>query len=250
MLTERLSYLPEELPSFRPCPAASQRAGWTQLPGSARQRLLAAGEAEAAQPLAPLSLSLWLDFIRTGPAGRMGGGLLFPPGPPVRPGRRRVRGIPGPLSGRHRRHRLGHLRGERLAAARPQLLCPGHPSAGPARHRPPPDRSVCRRGGGPAGHRPLSAGPRAGGRLSRPGLPDGAGDPRPHPDALPPRPLLVDGQRGRAHVQLDQLVHPERPALLFPPAQREPGGSARRRRTGRLQPGLLPQRLRPRRLLQ
>ena len=66
MLTERLSYLPEELPSFRPCPAARQRAGWAQLPGSARQRLLAAGDAEAARPLAPLSLSLWLDFIRTG----------------------------------------------------------------------------------------------------------------------------------------------------------------------------------------
>ena len=66
MLTERLSYLPEELPSFRPCPAARQRAGWAQLPGSARQRLLAAGDAEAARPLALLPLSLWLDFIRTG----------------------------------------------------------------------------------------------------------------------------------------------------------------------------------------
>ena len=39
MLTERLSYLPEELPSFRPCPAARERAGWAQLPDSARQRL-------------------------------------------------------------------------------------------------------------------------------------------------------------------------------------------------------------------
>ena len=53
MLTERLSYLPEELPSFRPCPAARERAGWARLPGSARQRLPAAGEAAAARPPAP-----------------------------------------------------------------------------------------------------------------------------------------------------------------------------------------------------
>ena len=66
MLSERLSYLPETLPSFRPCPPAAGRAEWGQLPSSARSRLLAAGEAEAARPLAPLPLSLWLDFIRTG----------------------------------------------------------------------------------------------------------------------------------------------------------------------------------------
>ena len=66
MLSERLSYLPETLPSFRPCPPAAGRAEWGQLPSSARSRLLAAGEAEAARPLAPLPLTLWLDFIRTG----------------------------------------------------------------------------------------------------------------------------------------------------------------------------------------
>ena len=66
MLSERLSTLPGELLSFRPCPPARDRAGWAQLPSSARERLLAAGEAEAQNPLAPLPLSLWLDFIRTG----------------------------------------------------------------------------------------------------------------------------------------------------------------------------------------
>ena len=66
MLSERLSYLPETLPSFRPCPPAAGRAEWGQLPSSARSRLLAAGEAEAARPLAPLPLTLWLDFVRTG----------------------------------------------------------------------------------------------------------------------------------------------------------------------------------------
>ena len=66
MLSERLSTLPGELLSFRPCPPARDRAGWAQLPSSARERLLAAGEAEAQKPLAPLPLSLWLDFIRTG----------------------------------------------------------------------------------------------------------------------------------------------------------------------------------------
>ena len=47
MLSERLSTLPGELLSFRPCPPARDRAGWAQLPSSARERLLAAGEAEA-----------------------------------------------------------------------------------------------------------------------------------------------------------------------------------------------------------
>ena len=66
MFSERLSLLPEELPSFRPCPPASDRAGWEGLPPSARQRLLAAGEAEAAKPIAPLPLHLWLAFTREG----------------------------------------------------------------------------------------------------------------------------------------------------------------------------------------
>ena len=66
MLSERLSTLPEALPAFRPCPAARERDAWRALPESARSRLLAAGEAEAARPLAPLPLPLWLDFIRTG----------------------------------------------------------------------------------------------------------------------------------------------------------------------------------------
>ena len=66
MISERLPFLPAELPSFQPCPPASQRAGWEGLAPSARQRLLAAAEAEAARPLAPMPLTLWLDFVRTG----------------------------------------------------------------------------------------------------------------------------------------------------------------------------------------
>ena len=66
MLSERLAFLPAELPGFQPCPPASDRAAWEGLPPSARQRLLAAGEAEAAKPIPPLPLSLWLDFTRSG----------------------------------------------------------------------------------------------------------------------------------------------------------------------------------------
>ena len=51
MFSERLSLLPEELPSFRPCPPASDRAGWERLPLSAKRRLLMAGE-EIADPAA------------------------------------------------------------------------------------------------------------------------------------------------------------------------------------------------------
>ena len=66
MLSERLPLLPATLPDFRPCPPASDRAGWEALPLPARRRLLAAGEVEAARPLPPLPLTLWLDFTRSG----------------------------------------------------------------------------------------------------------------------------------------------------------------------------------------
>lgn len=66
MFTERLPLLPAVLPAFRPCPPACQRAGWEALPDTARQRLLDAGEAEAARSIAPMPLTLWLDFIRSG----------------------------------------------------------------------------------------------------------------------------------------------------------------------------------------
>ncbi len=66
MLSERLPYLPAVLPSFRPCPPASDRAGWEALPPSAKERLLQAGTAAVAEPIAPLPLSLWLTFVRSG----------------------------------------------------------------------------------------------------------------------------------------------------------------------------------------
>ena len=66
MLTERLSLLPQQLAQPRLIPPASDRVAWEALPETAKQRFLAAAEAEAAKPIAPLPLSLWLDFIRTG----------------------------------------------------------------------------------------------------------------------------------------------------------------------------------------
>ena len=66
MVTERLSYLPDILPDYRPCPPASQREFWQALPASARERWCKAGEEALAQPIAPLSLTAWLDFTRTG----------------------------------------------------------------------------------------------------------------------------------------------------------------------------------------
>lgn len=66
MVVERLSFLQETLPDHHPCPAAAQRTEWQALPQPVRKRLLAAGEAELAKPIAPLPLSLWMDFIRTG----------------------------------------------------------------------------------------------------------------------------------------------------------------------------------------
>lgn len=66
MVTERLSFLPEYLPDYCPFPPAREREQWGGLPQSAKKRLLAAGEAALGQQIAPLPLSLWLDFARTG----------------------------------------------------------------------------------------------------------------------------------------------------------------------------------------
>ena len=66
MVLERLPFLPEELPTFRPCPPARCREEWAALPAEARRRFLEAGEAEREKPLAALPLSLWREFLRTG----------------------------------------------------------------------------------------------------------------------------------------------------------------------------------------
>ena len=66
MFTEALSFLPDSLPDYHPFPPASERTAWEALPQRVKTRFLQAGEAELAKPIAPLPLSLWLDFIRTG----------------------------------------------------------------------------------------------------------------------------------------------------------------------------------------
>ncbi len=66
MISECLSHLPDNLTDYRPFPPAKERAAWEALPQRVKRRFLQAGEAELAKPLAPLPLSLWLDFIRTG----------------------------------------------------------------------------------------------------------------------------------------------------------------------------------------
>ncbi len=66
MIQEQLALLPNTLPDYRPFPSARERAAWTALPQRVKDRFLRAGEAELAKPIAPLPLSLWMDFLRTG----------------------------------------------------------------------------------------------------------------------------------------------------------------------------------------
>ena len=66
MLQERLAFLPNTLPDYRPFAPAADRAPWQTLPQRVKNRFLQAGETALAAPIAPLPLSLWLDFIRTG----------------------------------------------------------------------------------------------------------------------------------------------------------------------------------------
>ena len=66
MIQEQLAFLPEFLSDYRPFPPAKERTAWQGLPLRAKQRFLQAGEAALQTPIAPLPLSLWLDFTRTG----------------------------------------------------------------------------------------------------------------------------------------------------------------------------------------
>ena len=66
MISERLVFLPEELPDYQPCPPVSDRAAWQALPQRVEDRFLRSGEDALTQPIAPLPLSLWLSFLRTG----------------------------------------------------------------------------------------------------------------------------------------------------------------------------------------
>ena len=66
MIQERLSLLPAALPDYRPFAPAADRAVWEGLPQAVKARFLQAGKAALAQPIVPLPLSLWQDFLRTG----------------------------------------------------------------------------------------------------------------------------------------------------------------------------------------
>lgn len=66
MFNEQLPFLPDTLPDYRPFPPAKVRTAWEALPQRVKDRFLQAGKAELAAPIAPLPLSLWQDFLRTG----------------------------------------------------------------------------------------------------------------------------------------------------------------------------------------
>ena len=66
MVSERLSLLPDTLPDYHPFPPAADRAAWQALPRRVQARFVQAGEAALARPIAPLPLSLWRSFLRTG----------------------------------------------------------------------------------------------------------------------------------------------------------------------------------------
>lgn len=66
MFTERLDRLPHTLHAVSICPPASCRRPWQSLPESVRRRFAAAGRRAQEEPLAPLPLSLWQEFGRTG----------------------------------------------------------------------------------------------------------------------------------------------------------------------------------------
>ena len=66
MIQEQLAFLPEFLSDYRPFPPAKERTAWQGLPLRVKQRFLQAEEAALQTPIAPLPLSLWLDFLRTG----------------------------------------------------------------------------------------------------------------------------------------------------------------------------------------
>ena len=66
MIQEQLAYLPESLPDYQPFFPAKARTAWQGLPLRVRQRFLQAGETALQTSIAPLPLSLWLDFTRTG----------------------------------------------------------------------------------------------------------------------------------------------------------------------------------------
>lgn len=66
MIQEQLAFLPEFLPDYRPFPPCQGTYCMAGAALRARQRFLQAGKAALQTPIAPLPLSLWLDFTHTG----------------------------------------------------------------------------------------------------------------------------------------------------------------------------------------
>ena len=65
MIQEQLAFLPEFLPDYRPFPLPRTYCMAGAAPAG-KAALFAGGESRAATPIAPLPLSLWLDFTHTG----------------------------------------------------------------------------------------------------------------------------------------------------------------------------------------
>ncbi len=129
------SFSPEKLAavllptgSWRPFPAAADRAAWEALPADARRALIAGGEGRRGAGWPPLPATLFLEYQRVGNRSdyeRIRGGR-----------RERLAALvlaecaegDGAIPGRHRRRHLDDLRGDVLGRARP----PGHAEG---RHR-------------------------------------------------------------------------------------------------------------------
>ncbi len=66
MLTERLPFLPKELPEFAPFPPASNRAAWETLPPALQARFIKHAEDITPLQWGEIPFSLWISFSRTG----------------------------------------------------------------------------------------------------------------------------------------------------------------------------------------
>ena len=181
------------LPALSPC---QEHTAWQGCPYG-QARFLQAGEAALQTPIAPLPLSLWLDFTHTGRRTPWEDGA-FPPGwlcalvsaECVEHKGRFLDEIAIPY-GRSARKVHGSCRYT-------TVMC-GTPRSCPAGHHPPHRGYLPPR---PAlfWHDPGTYCPMSWILPRRASRRDGAGAGRPHPDALFYKPLLVDGQRRRAYV--------------------------------------------------
>ena len=209
MLTERIAACPDFAPGrWIPCPPVRDRAAWDTLPGFDRW-LYGGGEAaRAARQIPPLPLHLWLDFTQTGNRARYEHAFFT---------RRRLlcRLVMAECMGDTGEYLLKIADLVWALCEESAWQLPAHnsyirdtPAAAPAGYHPPHRGPVRRRDRRIAGHGALSAGRPSGKGLSRAGHPPDAGGGPPHPAPLGDESLLVDGQRGRTHVQLDHLVHP------------------------------------------